>query len=484
MRCFWLFLLCLGTLAARPATQPAPPAVFVLPLHGPIDKSLMIVFRRAFREVERLAPAAVILDINTPGGSLQETRELINWIRSSQKKGCPVYAYVNPDALSAGALTALACNAIFMADTGCIGSAMPIALAPFGGGIQELPQDIKEKMMSAVRALAVGLAQENGYRPEVALAMVDPQHPDLLFGTELISPKGQLLNLTARDAVRTLPGDPAPLLARAIATSLDGILDNLRLNPAQIVHFREEQADRLARWLTSLGPLLFGAAILLLWIEFKTPGFGVFGFSGVALLVLFMFGHHIAGLAGLEEVLLIMIGAILLAVEIFITPGFGAPGIIGILAMLTGAGMALIPNLPAALPIPGVAPLHWTEHLPVLARWLLLTTAVIAAGALLLARLLKRQGETRMILKTELAASQGYVSAPPERHALVGLAGIASTDLRPAGRASIAGQRCDVVSSGDFIKKGSPLRVISANGSTLMVETAEPERLTRANPET
>ncbi|HOG52080.1 MAG TPA: hypothetical protein PKY10_15945, partial [Lentisphaeria bacterium] len=319
--------------------------VFVLPVEGPIDKGMLFVFRRAFREVEKLRPQAVILELNTPGGALAETREIIAWMRSIKSKGCPVYAFVNPDALSAGAMLSLASSGIFMSSNATIGSAMPFAVSPFGGGIQELPPDAKEKMLSAVRAMVVSMAQENNFRTDVAVAMVDPYHDDLIAGDTVICPKGKLLNLTAQDATRIYPGESKPLLAKAMTDDINLVLEAIGLSGASITRFQEEMADRLARLITALGPLLLGLGVLALWIEFKTPGFGAFGITGIVLLAIYFFGHYVAGLAGVEEIALVTIGIILLAIEIFLIPGFGITGVLGILCILIGAGMAVIPRL-------------------------------------------------------------------------------------------------------------------------------------------
>lgn len=283
--------------------------VFVLPVQGAIDKGMLMVFRRAFREVGKLKPDAVILELDTPGGGLNETREIINWIRATRKSGTEVYAYVKQDALSAGAILSLSCKAIYMSESGIIGSAMPISISPLDGGVQELPEDVKEKMLSAVRAIVLGLAQENGYRGELAIAMVDPQHPDVMDGDRVISPKGNLLNLTAQDAVQIMESDGKPLLAAGMVSNLDGMLSALKLEDAQVIRFTEETADKLARLITALGPLLLGLGVLALWIEFKTPGFGVFGISGIILLCVYFFGHYVAGLAGMEEIVLVFIGS-------------------------------------------------------------------------------------------------------------------------------------------------------------------------------
>jgi membrane-bound serine protease (ClpP class) len=448
-----------------------PQRVFVLPVDGAIDKSMLYVFRRAFREAASIKPSAVILELNTPGGALTETREIIDWIRSLQRQGCPVYAYVNPDALSAGAMISLATKGIFMSSGATIGSAMPIAMS-ITGGLQELPADVNEKMLSAVRAMMIGLCQENGHREAVAVAMVDIKHPDVIIDGELLCPSGQILNLTARDATRVSQDDGRPILARGMSDDLAGVLAMIGTADAELQRFSPTRSERLARWITALGPLLFSLAVLAFMIEFHTPGFGVFGMSGIALMVLYLFGHYVAGLAGMEELALIMLGLILLLVEIFLIPGFGVTGIAGIALMIIGGGLAIIPHIPDAPPLSGVEPLTWDSFLPSVFRQFLYSLLIIAVGVFILRRYLPRTSLYRsFVLSNDMAASKGFVSVDLDaQQALLGQEGSAYTLLRPAGTAIIDGRRVDVISNGDFIPKGSRIRVVASEGTAVVVE--------------
>jgi membrane-bound serine protease (ClpP class) len=451
--------------------------VFVLPVSGAIDKGMLFVFRRAFREVEKLQPKAVILELDTPGGALNETREIIAWMRSVKNKGCPVYAFVNPDALSAGAMISLASSGIFMSTNATIGSAMPIAISPFGGGVQELPPDVKEKMLSAVRAMVVSLAQENDFRPDVAIAMVDPDHDGVIAGGEVICPTGKLLNLTAQDATRIYPGEQKPLLAKAMTDDIRLVLEAIGRPDANLIRFQEEQADRLARLITALGPLLLGLGILALWIEFKTPGFGVFGMTGIALLAIYFFGHYVAGLAGMEEIALVTIGIVLLAIEIFLIPGFGLTGTIGILCILIGAGLAAVPHIHDAPPLPDIGPSMLGKYFQDALRELGLAMAIMVAGAWTLSRFLPKTNLYHaLVLSQQLNAEDGYVSSDLEgKKALLGKTGQTFTMLRPAGTVLIDGQRYDVISNGDLIPKNAAVRVIAVEGTAITVEAVLPD---------
>lgn len=459
-------------------------SVFVLPVEGAIDKGMLFVFRRAFREVEKLKPEAVILELNTPGGGLNETREIIAWMRSIKNKGCPVYAFVNPDALSAGAMLSLASSGIFMSSNATIGSAMPLAVSPLGGGVQDLPSDVKEKMLSAVRAMVVSMAQENNFRTDVAVAMVDPNHDDLIAGDTVICPKGKLLNLTAQDATRIYPGESKPLLAKAMTDDIDLVLEAVGLSGAKIIRFQEEMADRLARLITALGPLLLGLGVLALWIEFKTPGFGAFGITGIVLLAIYFFGHYVAGLAGVEEIALVTIGVVLLAIEIFLIPGFGITGVLGILCILIGAGMAVIPRLHDAPSWLEIGPSFLETYIQNALRQLGIALAVLFGGAWILSRFLPKTNIYHsLVLNQQLNAEDGYVSSDMDsKKSLLGKNGLAFTTLRPAGTVLIDGQRHDVISNGDMIPKGAAVRVIAVEGASITVE-ALPDDAPQSTPE-
>ncbi|MBN2450462.1 MAG: nodulation protein NfeD [Lentisphaeria bacterium] len=480
-RLFWGLLLSLSATWVRaeepeargkPADRTSPErTVFVLPVQGTIDQGMLYVFRRAFREVERIAPAAVILDLDTPGGKLEETREIIQWMRSTKQR-IPVYAYVNPDAYSAGAIISLGANRIFMSPAGNIGDAMPILINPLNGGIQELPEDIREKMISPTRALVRGLAQENGYNVDMAEAMVDPDR-EFILG-EVSCPKGELLTLTSKEATSPVPPDGKPLLAAALVRDIPELLEHVDLAGARVARFEEVGAERLARWITGLGPLLLALGVLGLFIEFKTPGFGVFGVTGIVLLCIYFFGHYVAGLAGYEEILLVFAGLCLLAIELFLIPGFGVVGVLGIILILTGSLLALIPVVPTDVPaLPGIAPITWDSFV-LGALWkFCVTAAIVAVGGWLISRLFpKTSVYHKLVLESSLSREQGFVNAAGKFDGYLGQVGLARTSLRPAGTAEFGDQRLDVVTSGDMIGRGARIKVVHVEGNRVVVEAA------------
>jgi membrane-bound serine protease (ClpP class) len=446
--------------------------VFVLPIEGPIDKGMLYVFRRAFTEAERAKPDAIIIELNTPGGALSETREIIDWIRS-QKKRTPVYAFVNTEAISAGSIISLSTDAIYMAPTSSIGDAMPIMIGA-GGSVKEMDKDYKEKIRSYVRGWVRGLAQENGYNQDLAESMVDPDK-EFKVGDRVVCAKGKLLTLTSNEAVEVIPPNTKPLLATAIVKDLPDLLTKVGLPGAKVIRFQEETADRLARWITLIGPLLFAAGMIGIYIEMRTPGFGLPGIAGAVCLGIYFFGHYVAGLAGWEDVALIMVGLVLLGLEIFVIPGFGIAGISGIACISIGAFMALIPHLPKNVPLPGVEGPELGPYVNEALLKLVVTFLLIGILAWLVSKILpKTPFYSALVLDAGLANDKGYVASDVNHYrAYMGREGVARTMLRPAGTAEFGDERLDVVTSGDLIPKGSRLRVIRVEGSRVVVERIE-----------
>jgi len=455
------------------ASPGAGKKVFVLPIEGAIDKGMLYVFRRAFREAKAAKPAAIIIDLNTPGGRLLETEEIINWMRSIK---APLYAFVNPNALSAGAIISLATDAIYMAPGGSIGSAMPIALSPVGGGVQPLPPDVQEKILSMVRAMVRGLAQENGHSEEIAEAMVDPAK-EVKIGDRVICPEGKLLNLTAREAIEIVPPQRKPILAKAMVEDIDALLDNAGLKGAEVVRFEEQAVERLARYITLIGPLLLALGVLGIYTEIKTPGFGLPGIAGIVLLMIYFFGHYVAGLAGIEDIVLVIVGFVLLTIEIFVIPGFGVVGFAGLICIAVGFIMGMIPRLPSDLPpLPDVSPLDMAAYLQAaLVRFLVAAGCVGVGGWALGAVLPKTSVYRSFVLQSTLSQEDGFVSSDqPKYEQLVGQEGVAATALRPAGMVMIGDARVDVVTSGDMIAKDAKVKVIDVEGSRVVVEEVKP----------
>jgi membrane-bound serine protease (ClpP class) len=193
-------------------------------------------------------------------------------------------------------------------------------------------------------------------------------------------------------------------------------------------------------------------------VELRTPGFGLPGALGLTSLALFFWGHWLVRLAGWEEMLLVAVGLVLLAVEIFVIPGFGITGILGILAILTGLALSLLGAGPTAGSVVSAA-----------ARVAISLLIAVAASAALLRVLPRLPVGRRLVLDTGLSTLGGYGSAPERDRQWLGRQGTAASPLRPAGIAELGGERVDVVSQGEWIDAGAPIEVIRVEGNRIVV---------------
>jgi membrane-bound serine protease (ClpP class) len=421
----------LATLAGPwQVVQGQAPAVYRITVSGVVENGMAPYIARSLREAEAQGAVAAILDMDTPGGRIDAAERIADALRESR---IPLYAYVNPRAYSAGAPSAIASNGIYRRPGADLGAATPVD----GQGVKA-----SEKMVSAMRAEFRSLAEQRGLDPTLAEAMVDEnvEIPGVVR-------KGQLLTLSTKEAVRLG-------FAKGQVADEAELLTAIGHPRAQIITADPNWAEGVVGFLTNplVAPLLLSLGILGLVFEIKTGAFGLGGILSLVSLGLLFGSCWILGLAGWGEVLLLGLGAIALAVEIFILPGFGVAGVLGALAIITSMVLAMIGHHPSSADV--------AQALAVLGASLLITFAVIYAWL----RHLPNSGRFRgLLLQGAVHKSQGFVSAPT-RGDLVGRDGVAVTDLRPSGTARVGEERLDVVTEGEYVPQGSRVQVVQSDG--------------------
>jgi membrane-bound serine protease (ClpP class) len=423
------------------------PIVFVAPIEGVIDLGLAPFVQRVLDEATAAGAEAVILEINTFGGRVDAAVLIRDALLNSKVL---TVAFINKRAISAGALISLASEKIAMADGGTIGAATPVQI-----GLPGSPaQPVEEKTVSYMRKEFRATAEQRNRPPLIAEAMVDAdvEVPDLIE-------KNKLLTLTTKEALQAN-------IADFQANSLEAVLESVNLADADIRYASETWAESLVRFLTHpvVSSLLMTVGILGIMLEMRMPGFGVPGGLGLISLALFFWGHGLVQLAGLEEFLLVGLGLILVGLEIFVIPGFGIAGILGIMALMGGLGLSLIGT--------GAT---WDFMLSALGQVAFSILVAILATLLLLRYFPRLPFGRRLILETNLQAQEGYESSPAEDHRWLGKQGVAVSDLRPSGIARFDRERVDVVSDGTFIDAGQPLEVVRIDGNWVVVRLAQPQ---------
>ena len=434
------------TLWARAQQPPTRPLVYVVPIEGVIDLGLAPFVSRVLDEATQAGAAAVVLDIDTFGGRVDAAVQIRDALLDAKLR---TVAFIDKRAISAGALIALSAQTIAMATGGTIGAAAPVqAGAP---GAAALP--VQEKTLSYVRKEFGATAEARGRPQLLAEAMVDAdvEVPGVIS-------KGKLLTLTTDEALKHRVADLR-------ADTLDGLLQQLDLAGAEVRRPAPHWAEQLVRLLTHpvLSSLLISIGMVGILVELRTPGFGLAGAVGIGSLALFFYGHWLVQLAAWEELLLAALGLVLLAVEIFVIPGFGVVGALGILALLGGLTLSLV----------GAG--ATTEVLMAAVSRIVMALVVALLAGLLLLRFFPRLPFARkLVLEADLGSGPAHGSAPETDQRWLGKRGRASSVLRPAGIAEFDHERVDVVADGVMIDAEEAIEVIRVDGNRIVVRRAAP----------
>jgi len=447
--CLALCLVALG-MAGRGLVEVATaqaPVVYVIPIDGVIDLGLAPFVERTLTEATAEQAAAVILEINTFGGRVDAAVLIRDALLRTPVR---TIAFVNKRAISAGALIALATTTIAMAEGGTLGAATPVAMGAPGGPAQP----VEEKTVSYMRKEFRATAEARKRPPLLAEAMVDAD-----VEVPGLSEKGKLLTLTTDEALEHK-------IAEVRADTVEAVLMATDLGGADMRRIPQTWAETLVRVLTHpvFSSILLAIGMLGLIIEVQTPGIGLPGGVGLVCLGLFFWGHWLVALAGWEELLLMGTGLVLLVVEIFITPGFGVAGLLGIGALLGGLGLSVVG-----------AGATWDVMLRAGGRVAASLLLAVIGAAVMLRALPRLPFGRRLVLEEELTAQAGYASAPESDRRWVGKHGTTLTPLRPAGMAEFDGERVDVVSEGVFLEVGQPIHVLRVDGNRIVVRSGAGE---------
>ena len=413
--------LLLSGFAGVALAQPARPIV-VVPIQGTVDDGMAHLVQRAVDDAQRQGAAAIVFNVNSPGGVLEAAFDSRDAILNSS---IPTYAYVSERAYSSAALITLASRKIFMAPGASIGEAEPAPKTP--------------KLVSAVKAEFESTALRNHRDPQIVAAMVDSS-----ISLPQYKQAGQNLTLNTKDALATK-------IADGEYPTLEAMLDANNLHgPIQQTQYTF--AEQVARFATNpaVSGLLLTLGMLGLLIEMQTLH-GIAGAIGVGALALFFGTHVYAGFSNGFVILLAILGMLGILYELHIVPGHGAPGILG--------GIMLLAAVLLAFGIP-----FFIIAMQTVATAIVLTVIVFWMVS-------KQLPENAWMARLTFAAAQGadYVTSADHSN-LRGQSGFAASYLRPAGVALIDGRRIDVLTQGEFIQEGTPIRVTRVEGARIFVE--------------
>lgn len=406
-------------------------------IEGDIDLGLAPYVKRIVDEANTAGAEAIIFRINTFGGRVDAATQIKDAILSSNVH---TIAFVDKRAISAGSLIALSCKEIVMVPGASMGATTVV---------DQTGTKQSEKAQSYMRAEMRATAEANGRRTDIAEAMVDERVviPGLVDST-------QLLTLTSEEAINYEMAD-------TILTSINEILAAHNLADADIVKIDVNWGEDVVRFLSNpvISSILMMIILIGFFTEIKTPGWGLPGTAAVIALILFFGSGLILELVSFLEIIIFIAGVVLLLLEIFVVPGFGLFGILGITAIVASLFMGLLADFQIVT---------WDMISIALIQLAAAFVVTFVAGYFLSKVLPKTNFFNRLILQDNIVIRSGY-AAEPETYELVGKEGEALTDLRPSGTAVFDDNRIDVITEGSYLTKGTKVVVIKESGSKVVV---------------
>lgn len=412
--------------------------VFYAHIESEIGLGLAPYITRVISEAEKAKADAIIFKINTLGGGVDAAVQIVDAITS-----CKILtiAYIDHRAISAGAFIALSNKKIVIVAGGSIGAATVV---------DAQGQKVGEKYQSFMRGQMRSVAEKNGRRVDICQGMVDERIvvPGIVDSTQLIT-------LTTDEAIKYGIADMQ-------VEDFNDVLKKFDLEGAEVIDLQSNWAEDVVKFLNNaiVSSILIMIGFIGLFTEVKTPGWGLPGTAGVVALLLFFGSSYILELASIMDILLFVIGLVLLALEVFVIPGFGIAGIAGIVLIVASLFLSLIGS---GLPFVDMDRVSFA--IIQLGATLLVTSVII----FFLIRLLPKSSIfNRLVLSEDEKADKGFVSSA-SLHELIGKEGVALTTLRPAGMAEINDQKVDVVADGDYVQQGSKVKIIRVEGSKVVV---------------
>ncbi|MBO5310721.1 MAG: nodulation protein NfeD [Bacteroidales bacterium] len=432
---FSSLILCIGAFAADSLT-----VFYRIRLDQNIDPAARRLVTLGLEKAAAADADYILLDLNTYGGAVDAADSIRNAILRCDR---PVISFVNMQAASAGALISIACDSIYMKTGSSIGAATVVDQA---GNV------MPDKYQSFMRGMMRSTAQATGRDPKIAESMVDTAN---------------VLSLTPSEAIEVgfCEGvcEDEFEVARKVAGSDGFIIRNMEDDISWL--------DRLIQFL--LNPLLQSIFMMMIiggiFVEIRTPGIGLPLVTAIVGALLYFAPAYLGDLVSYWEILLFVMGLVLIGVEIFVLPGFGVCGILGIIAVVLSLAFAMVDNTEL---------FHWDGSLnlqPILRPIgivIISASAAIFGSVLLVRKLFATRSFDHIALRQELKADEGFTGVASGLESFLGETVTVFTDLRPSGKVKTADGRIfeATLKFGGFAEKGTSLTVISAEQGRLYCE--------------
>ncbi len=451
----FLFLLFIGLIGLSAQSQDTLSStepitdkiIYQFDIHEEIAPPVWLKTQKAFEEAKAMKADLILIDMNTYGGAVDAADSIRTKILNCS---IPVYVFINNNAASAGALIAIACDSIYMTPGANIGAATVV---------NQTGAAMPDKYQSYMRSMMRSTAEATGRNPQIAQAMVDPRIviPGLIDST-------MVLTLTPSEAIKYG-------FCQAEAKSIPELLNRLHIEDYHMEVQQLKATDRIIRFL--INPMVSSILIMLiiggLYFELQSPGIGFPLAIAVLAAVLYFAPHYLDGLAEHWEIALFIVGIILLGLELFVIPGFGVAGILGILFIIASLALAMVRNVGFHFEVPDITKLVYA---------LLYVSLASLAGLGIAFYLTKKLFGTTQFgefsLMTVQKPEEGFTTKDTAYANLIGAKGVAHTMLRPSGKVKIEDRFYDAVARVGYMEKGEKIEVVDyANAQLIVMKSKE-----------
>ncbi|MGI9544273.1 MAG: NfeD family protein, partial [Cyclobacteriaceae bacterium] len=388
----------------------------------------------------------VIIEMSTPGGALNDAMDINKALLEYEK---PIYVFINKDAASAGALLSISCDSIYMSAGARIGAATVVT--PDG-------QAAPDKYQSYMRSIMRSTAEAKGRDPKIAEAMVDET-----LEVEGVTEAGEIVTFSTSEAIENG-------FCEAEVSSLDDLYKRLGLEDAEVIHYELPSTEKIIA--IFLNPFVSGILILVIvggiYFELQTPGVGFPILAALIAAILYFTPYYLNGLAENWEIILFFVGLVLIALEVFVIPGFGIAGISGIVLVVGSLMLVMLDN--------DVFDFSFVPSDKVFTAMFTAFAGVIGAIVVMIiggVRFTKSAFFTRLALDTVQNAEEGYTSKFDPKISHMDQTGTAYTVLRPSGKITIGDDIYDAYTRGEYIDEGAKVIVIGEEGTSLKVKEIE-----------
>lgn len=415
--------------------------VFLMKVDSEIDPRTNRYTKLGLEEASQINADLVILELDTYGGAVNDADDIRTRILEFDK---PIYAFINKDAASAGALISIACDSIYMTAGASIGAATVVVATG---------EAAPDKYQSYMRSMMRSTAEANGRNPKIAEAMVDQN-----LEVDSISPKGEVITFSTSEAIKYG-------FCEAQVSSISDIVKRNNIENYEVIKYELPLSERIIK--VFLNPFISGILIMIIiggiYFELQTPGVGFPLAAAIMAATLYFIPYYLNGMAENWEIITFIIGLSLIAMEIFVIPGFGIAGISGIILTVGALVLVMINN--------DFFDFSFVKDTALSSALATSLIAIITAFILLFFAGL-RLTNTKMFKKIALIDTQDHdkgFTSDFKSKSFVGETGSTYTRLRPSGKIMIAGQLLDAYTRGEFIDKDKEVIVIEQTGTSLKV---------------